>query len=170
MDPDGRSYGDAFWKLLKGLGKCFIGGLGTIIFGTVSIGLVVDDAAGVGVVDDGLLTITTTGTLISGGYFVEGFIETEDALYDVLIEVETTIDSIIYHIKAKDRKKKEKEKSQIEKHGTSDWEEPASEEYGKWKARELEKQKGKDARRESHDLKDKGEQDRSKRQLGEDYE
>jgi len=33
------------------------------------------------------------------------------------------------------------------------WEEPASEEYGKWKAREAEKQGGKEARRKLHEKK-----------------
>lgn len=46
---------------------------------------------------------------------------------------------------------------------------PASEEKAKWKARELEKSKGKDARRAAHDMKEKGSGDRSNKQLDEDY-
>ena len=47
------------------------------------------------------------------------------------------------------------------------WEEPASEEYGKWKAREAEKQGGKEARRNLHDKKEKGAPDRTKNELNE---
>ena len=47
------------------------------------------------------------------------------------------------------------------------WEEPASEEYGKWKAREAEKQGGKEARRNLHDKKEKGAPDRTKKELNE---
>ena len=47
------------------------------------------------------------------------------------------------------------------------WEEPASEEYGKWKAREAEKQGGKEARRNIHDKKEKGVPDRTKKELNE---
>jgi len=47
------------------------------------------------------------------------------------------------------------------------WEEPASEEYGKWKAREVEKQGGKEARRNLHDKKEKGAPDRTKKELNE---
>ena len=72
--------------------------------------------------------------------------------------------------KAKDRCKQEKEKSKLEKHGDPDWEEPASEEEAKWRAKEMEKHEGKDARRAGHDAKEKGAPDRSKRQLREDYD
>ena len=72
--------------------------------------------------------------------------------------------------KAKDRRKQEKEKSKLEKHGDPDWEEPASEEEAKWRAKEMEKHEGKDARRAGHDAKEKGAPDRSKRQLREDYD
>jgi RHS repeat-associated protein len=46
---------------------------------------------------------------------------------------------------------------------------PASEDYAKYKAKELEKSKGKDARREAHDKKESGTGDRTKKQLDEDY-
>lgn len=46
---------------------------------------------------------------------------------------------------------------------------PASEDYVKYKARELEKLKGKDARRQAHDKKQKGEQDRPKNRIDDDY-
>jgi len=72
--------------------------------------------------------------------------------------------------KAKERRAKEQAEARKKKHGDEDWEEPASEGYAKWKARELEKSKGKDARRKSHDKKRKGEGDRSKKRLDEDYE
>ncbi|MCH6202168.1 RHS repeat-associated core domain-containing protein [Aquiflexum sp. LQ15W] len=48
-------------------------------------------------------------------------------------------------------------------------EQPASEDYAKYKAKELEKSKGKDARREAHDKKESGAGDRTKKQLDEDY-
>lgn len=46
---------------------------------------------------------------------------------------------------------------------------PASERYAKNKAKELEKKEGKDARRKAHDAKERGEPDRSKKQIDEDY-
>ena len=46
---------------------------------------------------------------------------------------------------------------------------PASEDYAKYKAKELEKKKGKDARREAHDKKEKGSGDRTKKQIDRDY-
>ena len=73
-------------------------------------------------------------------------------------------------LKSKERRKLEQNKSRESKHGDLDWEEPASEEYAKWKARTLEKERGKDARREGHDRKQKGEGDRSKSRLQDDYE
>ena len=71
----------------------------------------------------------------------------------------------VLNIKAKERREKEREKSKLEKHLDPDWEEPASEEFAKWKANEVEKSRGKDARRELHDAKLAGEPDRSKKQL-----
>jgi RHS repeat-associated protein len=47
---------------------------------------------------------------------------------------------------------------------------PASEKYAKDKAKKLEKTKGKDARREAHDKKEKGAGDRTKKQIDEDYD
>jgi hypothetical protein len=47
---------------------------------------------------------------------------------------------------------------------------PASENYAKDKAKKLEKTKGKAARREAHDKKEKGAGDRTKKQLDEDYQ
>ena len=46
---------------------------------------------------------------------------------------------------------------------------PASEQYVKYKAKELQKKLGKDARRNAHDQKEKGEPDRNKNQINEDY-
>ncbi len=46
---------------------------------------------------------------------------------------------------------------------------PASEDYVKYKAKKLEKKRGKDARRNAHDKKSKGQPDRSKKQIDEDY-
>ena len=73
----------------------------------------------------------------------------------------------IFNIKAKDRRREQQNKSKEEKHLDRDWEEPASEEYGKWKAREAEKQGGKEARRNLHDKKEKGAPDRTKKELNE---
>ena len=73
----------------------------------------------------------------------------------------------IFNIKAKDRRREQQNKSKEEKHLDREWEEPASEEYGKWKAREAEKQGGKEARRNLHDKKEKGAPDRTKKELNE---
>jgi len=72
-------------------------------------------------------------------------------------------------VKAKDRRAIEQEESRKKKHGDADYEEPASDKYAKWKAEELQKRQGKDARRSAHDKKRDG-LDRSKKQLDDDYE
>lgn len=46
---------------------------------------------------------------------------------------------------------------------------PASEEYAKYRAKELEKAQGKNARRRAHDAKDKIGKDRTKEEINEDY-
>lgn len=71
-------------------------------------------------------------------------------------------------LRAKDRRTREQAQSREEKHGDPDFEEPASEEWVKWRARGVEKEYGKDARRQLHDQKKRGEGDRSERQVTED--
>jgi RHS repeat-associated protein len=71
-------------------------------------------------------------------------------------------------LKAKDRKEIEKKKENEKKHGNENWEEPASEDYAKWKAKQLEKRSGKDARRKAHDKPHL--RDRSKSDLDKDYD
>lgn len=72
--------------------------------------------------------------------------------------------------KAKDRRAQEHARAKEDKHGDPNFEEPASEDYAKWRAKRAEKAHGKDSRRDGHDRKEAGEGDRSKRQLMEDYE
>ncbi|MEO1332439.1 MAG: RHS repeat-associated core domain-containing protein [Myxococcota bacterium] len=72
--------------------------------------------------------------------------------------------------KAKDRKARERAEARERKHGDADWEEPAPEDYAKWKAKEAEKSGGKDARRKGHDAKDRGEPDRSRDRIDTDYD
>jgi RHS repeat-associated protein len=72
-------------------------------------------------------------------------------------------------VKAKDRRAQQQAEAKERKHGDSDYEEAAPEDYAKWKAKELEKAEGKDARRAAHDKKRDG-IDRTKRQLDKDYE
>ena len=71
-------------------------------------------------------------------------------------------------LKKKDRRKIEQKKAKEQKHVDEDWEEPASEDYAKWKAKELEKRRGKDARQKAHDKPHL--RDRSKSDLDRDYE
>jgi RHS repeat-associated protein len=66
--------------------------------------------------------------------------------------------------------KKERRKRLKEERKERKANEPASEDKVKWKAKELEKREGKDKRREAHDKKQRGEPDRSNRQIEEDYE
>ena len=73
--------------------------------------------------------------------------------------------SNILNIKAKERREQERQKAKVEKHLDPDWEEPASEDFAKWKAQEAEEAGGKEARRKLHDAKLAGEPDRSKNQL-----
>ncbi|GHF31337.1 hypothetical protein GCM10017044_28580 [Kordiimonas sediminis] len=58
-----------------------------------------------------------------------------------------------------------KKKRNEEKHGDPDYVEPASEDYAKWKAKQVEKAKGKDGRRKVHYDKKAGEGDRTKQQV-----
>jgi hypothetical protein len=73
-------------------------------------------------------------------------------------------------LKGKDRKAQERARSLQEKHGDLNFEEPASEGWAKWQAKDIEKARGKDARRQVHDRKEPGEGDRSKRQYKHDNE
>jgi RHS repeat-associated protein len=72
--------------------------------------------------------------------------------------------------KAKDRRERQQREAKERKHGDPGYEEPASEDYTKWRAREAEREGGKERRREGHDEKQPGEGDRTKRQIDEDYE
>jgi RHS repeat-associated protein len=71
--------------------------------------------------------------------------------------------------KAKDRRERERAETNEQKHGDREYQEPASEAYAKWKAKELERLKDKDARRAAHDEK-RGRGDRTREELDEDYE
>ncbi len=63
----------------------------------------------------------------------------------------------------------EREKAKKDKHGDSEYEEPASERRAKDMAKRKQKEEGRKGRRKFHDAKNRGERDRSKRQLEEDY-
>lgn len=69
--------------------------------------------------------------------------------------------------KKKDRQQEEKQRAKQAKFGDRD--EPASEEYMKWRATQVEKARGKDARRGVHDAK-VGRADRTKSEIDEDIE
>jgi uncharacterized protein RhaS with RHS repeats len=72
--------------------------------------------------------------------------------------------------KAADKaKKKYSKKEARQKAKEKKEQQPASEDYVKYKARELEKSKGKDARRKAHDKKRSGAPDRTKKQIDKDY-
>jgi hypothetical protein len=73
-------------------------------------------------------------------------------------------------VKAKDRRAAEQARSKKEKHGDEDYQEPASEDYARYRAGRAEKSGGKDARRRGHDAKAPGEGDRSKQQIDDDYD
>jgi len=67
------------------------------------------------------------------------------------------------------RRKRQQQKAKEEKFGEAG-QEPASEDYVKWKAKEKEKRDGKQGRRDAHDEKQEGEPDRTKDQIDEDYQ
>ncbi|HEX8223014.1 MAG TPA: RHS repeat-associated core domain-containing protein, partial [Allosphingosinicella sp.] len=71
--------------------------------------------------------------------------------------------------KAKERRERQQREANERKHNDPDYEEPASEDYVKWRARQAEEAGGKERRREAHDEKKPGEGDRTKRQIDEDY-
>lgn len=73
-------------------------------------------------------------------------------------------------LRAKDRRAHDQAHAKEQKHPNPDFEEPASEAYGKWRAQQAEKHGGKDARRRLHDSKASGDGDRSKQQLRRDQE
>ena len=70
----------------------------------------------------------------------------------------------------KERRARQRAEANEQKHGDADYEEPASEDYVRHRAKELEKTKGKEGRREAHDAKEPGEPDRSKSTVKEDYQ
>jgi len=72
--------------------------------------------------------------------------------------------------RAKDRRERERAEANEARHGESTWEEAVSGDYVRWQGEQKEKRDGKDGRRESHDLKQRGEPDRTKTQIREDYE
>jgi hypothetical protein len=72
-------------------------------------------------------------------------------------------------VKAKDRREAERRSDNRRRRGSEDWEEPASEDYANWKAKQAEEEGGKEARREAHDKKDLS-GDRTERELDEDYD
>lgn len=73
------------------------------------------------------------------------------------------------NLRAKERREQERNKSKEEKHGTSDWEDPESEDYVEWQKKQAVKKGGKDAGRRGHDAKPKGAPDRTKREIDDDY-
>jgi hypothetical protein len=96
----------------------------------------------------------------------------EDFIENILLsegEDITSIPLVPPRESAKQRRAREKTESNEGKHGDTTWEEPASEDYTKWRAKQVEKEYGKDRRREGHDEKEHSEPDRSKTQVDEDY-
>ena len=73
------------------------------------------------------------------------------------------------NLKVKEHREQERNKSKEEKHGTSDWEDPESEDYVEWQKKQAVKKGGKDAGRRGHDAKPKGAPDRTKREIDDDY-
>ena len=70
---------------------------------------------------------------------------------------------------ARERRERQRAETNEQKHGDKDYQEPASESYSKYKAKELEKAKGRGARRDAHDKK-QGRGDRTREELDEDYD
>ena len=69
----------------------------------------------------------------------------------------------------KERRAMEKAQARIDRFGDKDFEEPASEQFAKWRAQEKQKLDGRSGRRKMHDAKDHG-IDRTKKELEEDFE
>jgi hypothetical protein len=95
---------------------------------------------------------------------VEKHIKTIDKAIDAMKATDKAKDGTKAATKVVNPKKAAREAG-AEKRATQ----PASEKYTKDKAKKLEKTKGKDARREAHDKKEKGAGDRTKKQIDEDY-
>lgn len=112
-----------------------------------------------------------TGPACPVGAVVGGVIGATLGVLGVIAYNELTDDSSVdgkKKEKAKDRRKKQKDKAKEEKFGEAG--EPASEDYVNSKAKNKEKRDGKQGRRDSHDKKQKGEPDRTKEQIDEDYQ
>ena len=197
IDPWGLSASDGQDRngntdlILSGLTKIFSGtcktaaGLGGVAVGSFASGvLVADNATGVLTVDDAALFVTVPFTAASGKYAFNGSREAVDGLTELTVGVVGTARTLgtwigdkaksawdnLSNLKAKERREQEQNKSKEEKHGTSDWEDPESEDYVEWQKKQAIKKGGKDAGRRGHDAKPKGAPDRSKREIDDDYD
>ena len=197
MDPWGLSASDGqdgngnTDLILSGLTKIFSGtcktaaGLGGVAVGSFASGvLVADNATGVLTFDDAALFVTVPFTVASGKYAFNGSREAVDGVTELTVGVVGTARTLgtwigdkaksawdnLSNLKAKERREQEQNKSKEEKHGTSDWEDPESEDYVEWQKKQAIKKGGKDAGRRGHDAKPKGAPDRSKREIDDDYD
>ena len=120
----------------------------------------------------------------SGKYALNGAKEAVDGLTDLTAGVVGTTKTLgtwvgdkpksawdnLSNLKAKERREQERNKAKEEKHGTSDWEDPESENYVEWQKKQAVKRGGKDAGRRGLDAKPKGAPDRTKREIDDDYD
>ena len=197
VDPWGLSAGEKQGNngnanlLLSGLTKTLSGSVKTVagLAGAAagmfaSAVLVADNGTVVLTVDDAALLVTVPFTAASGKYALNGAKEAVDGLTDLTAGVVGTTKTLgtwiggtaksawdnLSNLKAKERREQERNKSKEEKHGTSDWEDPESEDYVEWQKKQAIKKGGKDAGRRGHDAKPKGASDRSKREIDDDYD
>ena len=188
---DGRGNNGNANLLLSGLTKTLSGSVKTVagLAGAAagmfaSAVLVADNGTVVLTVDDAALLVTVPFTAASGKHAFDGAREAVDGLTDLAAGIVGTTKTLgtwvgdkpksawdnLSNLKAKERREQERNKAKEEKHGTSDWEDPESENYVEWQKKQAVKRGGKDAGRRGLDAKPKGAPDRTKREIDDDYD
>ena len=176
IDPDGKEVGvPDNWGKTLGIREMVLGGI------VATAGVIVATIGGVAEVPTvGVSTPITVsgGTMIGlgGSMMVAGWttytMNSNDNSGESSISSSSSssVSSSSASNESPDKKKKTNPKKEARQKAKEKRDKlPASEQYVKYKAKELQKKLGKDARRNAHDQKEKGEPDRNKKQINEDY-
>ena len=176
IDPDGKEVGAPDnWGKTLGIREMELGGI------VATAGVIVATIGGVAEVPTvGVSTPITVsgGTMIGlgGSMMVAGWttytMNSNDNSGESSISSSSSssVSSSSASNESPDKKKKTNPKKEARQKAKEKRDkQPASEQYVKYKAKELQKKLGKDARRNAHDQKEKGEPDRNKNQINEDY-
>jgi hypothetical protein len=174
VDPTGlgpKELLGGFGMMAQGTLQGLAGTVGAVGCTAGAVALVTDDVSVIGFLDDGLAVAAGAGAAASATFGFYGFRKMVNGTQQVGKELSNTINELVTWMKAKDRRAAEKAKSLEEKHGDSEWQEPASESAGKQATKDATAATGdRSVGREVHDSKAKGEPNRSLEQLKQDVE